>query len=168
MNSFAPSTDQPRSGVPNSRSAWGQKAGQPEHIAMKRLARGYFPALLAGCTLPPLVFISSLAPLNLTGVAVVTAWTTIAIMGILHVAHRMRGNLIIGNRKWNELQANAIDLERAYERLDRKYNLLYAEYLLQRGAVPLVAKRARGMVADLPSGVNGSATVVPFKTDGAA
>jgi hypothetical protein len=106
-------------------------------------------------------------PLGAQGAIIVTAWVALMLTYVLSTTARMRSDLRIGERKWNELQDNARIIETAYERLGNKYNVLYAELLLERGVVSLVAKRSG---KDAAAGLRGveSAAVVPFtKTDGA-
>lgn len=162
---------------PSHRSAWGRNARQPSDHSPRRLARGYIPALCAGCTIPPLVFFAAVLPLNMTGVIAVTAWVSVEIVYIINVLIGKQSSLRIGARKWDLMRQRALLLEEAFEasecareRLIDKYNELYAEYLLERGAVPLVAKKiSRGAAADSSGALNGSAAVLPFhKTDGAA
>ena len=170
MNTYSvPSTEQHHfSSASNERSAGADDARQPYPFS-ERLTRGFHRSIIAACTIPPLVFLVSLSPLNLDGTIIVTAWVALVLTYVLTTLARMRSDLRTGERKWNELRDNALALEAAYERGIDKYNDLYAAYIEQRGAVPLVAKRARGAAADSPSGGNGSAAVVPFtKTDGAA
>jgi hypothetical protein len=157
-------------------SSQEQYAGQSEEHSMnKRLARGYIPSICAGVSILPLMFVSAVFPMQWDGIIAVTGWSTLAVAYIVHVLNRMRRDLHTGYRNWCEMHKRVHVLADGYkasecarERLIKEYNTLYAEHLLQRGAIPLVAKRARGAAADSPSGVNGSAVVVPFKTDGAA
>jgi hypothetical protein len=148
-------------------SSQEQYAGHPEHVTNKRLARGFHRSIIAGCTIPPLVFLVSLSPLHLEGTVIVTTWVALMLVYIFTAMANMRDDLRTGERKWNELRDNALTLETAYERLGNKYNVLYAELLLERGVVSLVAKRSG---KDAAAGLRGveSAAVVPFtKTDGA-
>lgn len=166
MNSFAPSTEQKFSGSPHDRTA-GADAGQSSDHSPRRLVRGFHRSIMAAFTIQPLVFLVSLAPLHLEGTIIVTTWVALMLTYILSTTDRMRSDLRTGERKWNELRDQANEMADAYyklacahERLKNKYNGLYAEHLRQRGATLLVAKKARGAAADLPSGVNGSAAVV--------
>ncbi len=173
MNISAPRVE----AISSPASSQGQYAGQSAHIAKKRLARGYIPALCAGVSIPLLTFAAAAFPLNATGVIAVTAWVSVEIVYIVHVLIDKQRSLEIAARKWDELHDQAETMADAYyarscayERLSNKYNALYAEYLLQRGVASLVAKRSgKGAAADSSGALNGSAAVVPFtKTDGAA
>lgn len=149
--------------VSSPNSSQEQYAGQPEEVSNKRLARGFRRSVAAASTIPPLVAIASVLPLGAQGAVIVTAWSALALVYVLSTLARMRSDLQTGERKWNELCSEALAIEQAHERLKGKYNKLYAAYIEQRGAIPLVAKRKRGTAADSPSGVNGSAAdVVEF------
>lgn len=171
MNSFAPSAEQlPGSGSPHNRSARGRSARQPSDHSPRRLARGYIPALCAAVSIPLLTFAAAAFQLNMTGVIAVTAWVSVEIVYIVHVLIAKQRSLRIGARKWDLMRQRALLLEEAFkasecarERLIDKYNELYAEYLLERGAVPLVAKKiSRGAAADSSGVLDGSAAVLEF------
>jgi hypothetical protein len=82
----------------------------------------------------------------------------------------MRGELRTGYRNWREMRDHAHTLADAYkasecarERGIDKYNILYAELLIERGAVSLMAERnSRGAAADSSGALNGSAAVLEF------
>ena len=152
-------------------------AGQSEHIAKKGLVRGFYRSVAAACAIPPLVAVASVLPLEAEGAVIVTAWSALMLTYVLTTLHKARADLRTGARKWEDLCDNALALEKEYDRLEQaherlqnKYNLLYAELLIERGAVPLVAKKiSRGAAADSSGALNGSAAVLPFhKTDGGA
>lgn len=143
------------------RNAGADTARQPaSQAAKKRLARGYIPALCAGVSIPPLVFIASVFPLGWEGVIAVTGWSTLAVVYIAHVLIRMRDDLHRGYRKWDRMRKNALNLELVYEAVVNDNQHLESLNNIYRAQLdPMFRIRRGGAAAGSTSERNGSAVV---------
>ena len=150
------------------RPAGTDTARQPaSQASKKRLARGFAFAVGFSVCIPLISFASAYLKMDLQGAIGVSCLIGLIVLCIMVVTSEIYDEMVAASEREAEEREHAATCMKALRQMEQDYNDLqeiyaqvYAAYIEQRGAVPLVAKRARGAAADSPSGVNGSAAVV--------